>query len=256
MSYPNWSDLDNESIIPPLGARKAPDIAPVALMVSCEPDMRLISKSLEEPEWKSFFNSTLIMPPEKDYSIAGPFIGAPYSVMMLESLIAKGAKTVLVIGWCGAVREDLEVGDILLPEKAIVDEGTSKNYKKLDENNPLTNPDIKLLKRLSADLTKSEISHKKIKLWTTDAIYRETQRKIAWYRDLGVDAVEMECSALFAVAEYRKISLAAILVVSDSVASKDWDPGFRYKRFKDARESVCKAVLRFAEAVSYQRASS
>jgi purine-nucleoside phosphorylase len=247
MSYPNWSDLDSESIVPPLGTRKTPDINPMALMVSCEPDMRMISKSLGEPEWKNFFNSTIMMPPEKDYTIAGPFIGAPYSVMLLESLIAKGAKTVLVIGWCGAVREDLEVGDILLPEKAIVDEGTSKNYKKLDENNPFTVPDIKLLKRLSAKLTKSEVSHKKITLWTTDAIYRETQRKIAWYRDLGVDAVEMECSALFAVAEYRKISLAAILVVSDSVASKNWDPGFRYKRFKDSRKSVCETALKFVE---------
>ena len=137
MNYQNWSDLDNESIVPPLGARKAPDIGPVALMVSCEPDMRMVSKSLGDPEWKTFFNSTIIMPSKKDYTVAGPFIGAPYSVMLLESLIAKGATTVLVIGWCGAVREDFEVGDILLPKKAIVDEGTSEHYKKLDENFPI-----------------------------------------------------------------------------------------------------------------------
>jgi purine-nucleoside phosphorylase len=245
MSYQNWSDLDNHSIVPPLGTRNVPDIGHFAIMVSCEPDMRMISKKLEEPEWKSFFNSSLTQVPEKNYTIAGPFIGAPYSVMLLESLISKGAKTVIVIGWCGAVRGDIEVGDILLPEKAIVDEGTSGNYKKLNTNCPVTTPDIKLVNKISEELAKSEIKHKKITLWTTDAIYRETERKIAWYRDLGADAVEMECSALFAVAEYRKISLGAILIVSDSVASKDWNPGYHYKKFKEARKAVCEFVLNF-----------
>ena len=247
MSYQNWSDLGNESIVPPLGAHKAPDISPLAVMVSCEPDMRMISKKLGNPERKTFFNSTLISVPEKQYTIAGPFIGAPYSAMILESLIAKGAKKIVVIGWCGAVREDLNVGDILLPEKAIVDEGTSQNYKKLDETFPVSDPDTSLLESLSDNLRKLDIKHKKITLWTTDAIYRETERKIAWYRDMGAEAVEMECSALFSVAEYKKISLAAILVVSDSVASKDWDPGFRYQRFKEARKSVCDSVIKFAE---------
>ena len=67
------------------------------------------------------------------------------------------------------------------------------------------------------------------------------------FRKCGAQAVEMECSALFSVAQYRKVSIAGLLVVSDSVASKDWDPGFRKKQIKLARETACESVMTFAK---------
>ncbi|OGR28642.1 MAG: purine-nucleoside phosphorylase [Desulfobacterales bacterium RIFOXYA12_FULL_46_15] len=247
MNYPTWSDLNNESIVPPLGARRAPDIGPVALLVSCEPDIKLITAALDKPVTLPFFNSALIAPRDKGISVAGPFIGAPYAAMLLDSLIARGAKKVLVVGWCGAVTDELNVGDILLPSRAIVDEGTSRNYKHLDEALPVSVPDLKLLQQLSAYLSFSGISHKKQGIWTTDAIYRETKKKVAFFRNLGAKAVEMECSALFSVAEYHKISIAGLLIVSDSVASKVWNPGFRNKTFKQARKAACEAMMKFSE---------
>ncbi len=247
MNYPTWSDLSDESIIPPLGARRAPDIGPVALMVSCEPDMKLMTAASDHSPTIPFFNSTLITHKDKGISVAGPFMGSPYAAMLLESLIARGARKVLVVGWCGAVTDELKVGDILLPSRAIVDEGTSRNYKRLDESLPVSVPDVKLVQQLSDYLASSEIVHEKAGIWTTDAIYRETKKKVAFFRDLGAKAVEMECSALFSVAEYRKISIAGLLIVSDSVASRTWDPGFRNKTFKQSRKAACKAMLEFSE---------
>ena len=251
MNYPTWSDLSNASIIPPLGARQAPDISPVAVLVSCGPDMKLITAAVDHPVTVPFFNSALITQINRDkgISVAGPFMGAPYGAMLLESLIARGAKKILVVGWCGAVTDELAVGDIVLPTRAIVDEGTSRNYKNLDDALPVSVPDLKLLEQLSDYLTSSGIAHEKAGIWTTDAIYRETQKKVEYFRSLGASAVEMECSALFSVAEYRKVSLAALLVVSDSVASRVWDPGFRNKTFKQARKAACKAMMEFSEVL-------
>ncbi|MCP4719706.1 MAG: nucleoside phosphorylase [Desulfobacteraceae bacterium] len=247
MNYPTWSDLNNESIVPPLGARHAPDIGPVAVLVSTEPDIRYLRATLPKPKTQSFFMGTL-MTPEKGFSIAGPYIGAPYGVMLLESLIARGARDIIVLGWCGAVTPDLTCGDLLIPDHALVDEGTSCNYKVLDKELPCSVPNQKLSDRLSAHLIARGLTPQRHPIWTTDAIYRETLQKVAWFRDSGAFAVEMECSALFAVAEYRKVNIAALLVVSDSLASEsgDWDPGFRKKTFKAARKSACKSVLSFA----------
>lgn len=249
MSYPTLSDLNNDSIIPPMGARRSPDIGPVAVMVSCEPDFKLITSLAATPKAMSFFTSTLMTTAgcDKGISIVGPFIGAPYGAMLLESLIARGANKVIVMGWCGAVTDRLSIGDIILPCKAIVDEGTSCNYKHLDKEVPVSAPDLKFLDQLSGHLATNKIDFQKAMVWTTDAIYRETKNKVAHFRDIGAKAVEMECSALFSVAEYRKIRIAGILVVSDSVASKDWDPGFRKERFKLARKNVCESVLTFAQ---------
>jgi purine-nucleoside phosphorylase len=255
MSYPTWSDLNNESIVPPLGGRRAHDIGPVAVMAACEPDIRLIKSNLPNPKVTPFFTSTLITSDagiksgsvDKGICVAGPFIGAPYAVMLLESLIAKGADTIFFLGWCGAVTQEHNVGDLIIPESAIVDEGTSGNYKILDEVLPVSTPDKALSDQLSGYLTSREIAHKKATLWTTDAIYRETPNKVARYRELGAEAVEMECSALFSVAEFRKVKIACLLVVSDSVASKDWDPGFRKKQFKKARLTACESIMSFAK---------
>ncbi|OGR60443.1 MAG: purine-nucleoside phosphorylase [Desulfobacula sp. RIFOXYB2_FULL_45_6] len=250
MNYPTWSDLSSESIIPPLGARRVPDIGTVAVMVSCEPDMKLITAAAASNFVSvPFFNSALITSINRDkgISVAGPFIGAPYSVMLLESLIARGAKRIIMVGWCGAVTDKLNVGDILLPTSAIVDEGTSKDYKHLDTDVPVSTPDMGLLEQLSEHLISAGITHQKDRIWTTDAIYRETEKKVAFFRNLGALAVEMECSALFSVAEYRKISIAGLLIVSDSVASTTWDPGFRNKIFKQARKAACEAILGFSK---------
>ncbi len=252
MNYPTWSDLSDESLIPPLGARQVPDIGPVALMVSCEPDIRLITAAMDHPVTVPFFNSTLIthIKGDKGISVAGPFIGAPYAAMLLESLITRGAKKVIVIGWCGAVTDLLNVGDILLPSKAIVDEGTSKNYKHLDPELPVSAPDLELLGQLSGYLASSGVAHEKGVVWTTDAIYRETKKKVEFFKYLGASAVEMECSALFSVAEYRNISIAGLLIVSDSVASKTWEPGFRNKKFKQARKTSCEVIMSFITKLS------
>ncbi|CCK80380.1 nucleoside phosphorylase [Desulfobacula toluolica] len=251
MNYPTWSDLNNESIVPPLGSYRSHDIGSVAVMISCEPDLRFIKSNVAIAKAVPFFTSTLMTlnGSHKGACITGPFIGAPYAAMLLESLIAKGADKIVVVGWCGAVTDQFDVGDIILPSMAIVDEGTSANYKVLDKNMPHSIPDVALTDQLADQLTAEGIDFKRATIWTTDAIYRETHNKVAYFRQLGARAVEMECSALFSVAEYRKVGIAGLLVVSDSVASKDWDPGFRKKQFKRARQNACKSVMTFAKAL-------
>jgi purine-nucleoside phosphorylase len=213
--------------------------------------MRLLGSNFVKPRSTPFFTSTLITRDngDKGLSIVGPFIGAPYGAMLLESLIAKGATRIVVLGWCGAVSDELAVGDILLVEQAIVDEGTSANYRVLDEKIPCSCPDTGFMEQFSDHLIASGVEFKRAVVWTTDAVYRETRNKVAWFRNLGALAVEMECSALFSVARYRNVSIAGLLVVSDSVASNHWDPGFRNKQFKQARKTACESVMRFAESM-------
>jgi purine-nucleoside phosphorylase len=253
MNYPTWSDLNNDAIVPPLGARQAPDIGPAAMLVSTEPDIRYLRTTLKNPKTQGFFMGSLMTPDTQPngFSVAGPYIGAPYGVMLLDSLIAKGAKQIVVLGWCGGLTPDLACGDLVIPEYAIVDEGTSCSYTVLDRQLPCTRPDQHLSDQLAAHLTDSGVKASRLPIWTTDAIYRETPQKVAWFKEKGAFAVEMECSALFAVAAYRKVKITALLVVSDSLASGsgEWNPGFRKKTFKAARKSACTSVLSFVEKV-------
>ena len=248
MSYPTWSDLNSPSIVPPLGQRKAKSVGPAALMVSADPDMGLIRQGFGKWQSRAFFNSSLLIKEEDPLgaSVTGPFIGAPYGVMLLESLIAKGARTVIVLGWCGGLSPDLVPGDLLVVKTALVDEGTSRHYMDLSGDLPAVNADAGLTETLAATLKTAGLkAHSQATIWTTDAIYRETPEKVSWYKDQGACAVEMECSALFAAADFRKIPIAALLVVSDSLGQADgtWDPGFNKKRFKTMRKQACGVAM-------------
>ena len=62
------------------------------------------------------------------FSLIGPFMGAPYAAMLLETIISWGIKETVFLGWCGAVSPDVHIGDIIMPDFAYIDDGTSKNY--------------------------------------------------------------------------------------------------------------------------------
>src|SRR5204863_1625058 len=59
--------------------------------------------------------------------IASP-MGAPMAVMLLEQLIALGARRLLYLGFCGALAPSYRIGDLFLPTQAIREEGTSYHY--------------------------------------------------------------------------------------------------------------------------------
>lgn len=55
-------------------------------------------------------------------------MGASLNVMRLEREIAWGIKQVIAIGTCCGLQKDLSLGDIIVCEKSIRDEGTSHHY--------------------------------------------------------------------------------------------------------------------------------
>jgi uridine phosphorylase len=173
-------------------------------------------------------------------TLAGPAPGAPYAIMILEKLIALEAQIVMALGWCGSLRAEARVGDLIVPNAAYSEEGTSSHY-------PLAEPDPKpaagLCRTLQNRLTAAGLAFHLGKVWTTDAIYRETKPKVLAYGSQGMLAVEMEMSALFTVAQYRGVPLAGLLVVSDELFTLTWRHGLREDRFHRRRQQAITAAL-------------
>jgi uridine phosphorylase len=252
MNWPTWLDLNEASLVPPLGNRQAPDLGHVAVMVSTLADLGWIQSAMVAEPSVPFFLSRLIKKDGHGVCIAGPFVGSPYAAMILESLAAKGVGQVIVLGWCGGLSADVQAGDLIVPDLALVDEGTSQNYAVLDPVAPSSCPHDGLSSQLSTYLDTLNLDRPVTRgpVWTTDAIYRETPKKVAWFRNQGAVAVEMECSALFSIAGFRNIQVTALLVVSDSLAAGTWEPGFKRQRFKEGREIACRAAIEFARTLA------
>ena len=233
-----------DAIVNPAKTKSTPDIGPVAVIAAAETDLFLLCElfNLNQDEYRQLFTSRLYVPNSSSDGVclAGPGIGAPYAAMVLETLICWGARQFIFLGWCGAVSENVTIGELILPTAALVDEGTTQHY--VEPASGQTEPALTMLSVVKQVLKDNRIDFHLGKIWTTDAVYRETPEKVGNFQQQGILAVEMEVSALFSVAQFRQVELGAMLVVSDELSSFKWQPGFKNKRFVAGRQTACRMV--------------
>jgi uridine phosphorylase len=163
------------------------------------------------------------------------FIGAAAAAFIMEELIACGAKQFLEVGIAGGLQPSLSLGDIVVVTEAIRDEGTSHHYfpadVKVESTERLRTAVINVLKEAKAQYHVGLV-------WTTDGVYRETKGKLRKFRSQGVLAVDMESSALFAVAKHRNVEIASMQVISDILSEEQWHPAFRKQEVRKGTENA------------------
>lgn len=153
-------------------------------------------------------------------SVCSPGVGAPLAAVAVEELIALGARKFVLCGGAGALQPDLELGRLVLVEQALRDEGLSHHYLPANSKVAVSPSALgavdQALRKMGADFVRGLT-------WTTDALYRETPSRIARRREQGALTVEMECAAVLAVAQYRKVPLVPLLFCGDTLATEAWD---------------------------------
>jgi len=233
----------SEGIIQPRKGKEDPTLSPDVLMVMIPGELQFLAR--ETGAVKTVFSNMRLYDlyrAQEDASVtlAGPFIGAPHAAMGMEKLIAMGARRIMVLGWCGSLQPFLKVGDLVIPSHALSEEGTSRHYPTAFRNPP---SDAELNRMLETSLKEKKTPFTKGPIWTTDAIYRETPGKVKAYQQQNILAVEMEISALLAVASFRSVQMAALLVVSDELFELKWRPGFSSSQLKKRSRTAAEVLL-------------
>lgn len=144
-------------------------------------------------------------------------LGAPAATQLLDWLISYGVKEVLAVGIAGALI-DLPENAMFLPTQAIRDEGTSFHYM---EPGQFIDLNTQFIKKVEAQLDRLDLEYDEITTWMTDGFFRETPKKVAYFRQLGASVVEMECAGMAACAQFRKVDFTQILFTADSLADMD-----------------------------------
>jgi uridine phosphorylase len=236
-----------EVIIEPRRIPGDPKIDHPILLVLFEPYLELVRNVLKfkKSAWKSLrFPSMSYCTMEvegKPLSLFGAPLGSPQAALVLERLIAMGAEKVIAFGCCGSLQPTLMTGDLVIPTHALSEEGTSAHYPLPDGLE--AKADDRLTQSLGKKCHEKKLPWIAGRVWTTDAIFRETREKVRRYGQMDILAVEMEMAALFTVAVYRKISLGGLMVVSDELAGSKWKTGFLNPFFWLASRKAAKAVV-------------
>lgn len=226
-------------IVQPVSSRHNPKLGPLAIMAATEADFQALRRRMDLPHGCKLFLSRVCYcedDPGKP-ALVGPVMGAPYAVMLMEVLRVWGIGKMIFYGWCGSIISRYRSGDILLPDSAVIDEGTSQHYQQ--ETGSTVYPQDGLRRALSAVFDSRSIPHHGGLVWSTDGIFRETPYRVKRFRKLGAVAVDMELSALLSAASFHAIPLAAVLAVSDELFDLKWRPGFKGRAFKASRTLIC-----------------
>nr|WP_294491678.1 nucleoside phosphorylase [uncultured Anaerosporobacter sp.] len=148
------------------------------------------------------------------------YVGAAGCVAVIEEVFAMGADKLILFGTCGVLDASIEDCSIIIPNKAVRDEGTSFHYAKPSDeivvNKKYIDEFVDILKEFECRYTIG-------KVWTTDGIYRETRGKVNSRKQAGCLCVDMECSAVAALAEFREKEVFQFFYAADNLDNETWD---------------------------------
>jgi uridine phosphorylase len=162
-------------------------------------------------------------------------MGGPSAAIVLHELIALGARRLIRTGTCGALAPGLALGDLIVARESICADGASRA--------------LGASERCAADPTLAKSLLRAARAQVGDPTRRDPTRRVHAGAVMSVDlfydphaprhppdalAIEMEAAALFAVGAGAAVSVACVLVVTDTFESNDPHPPTRTRIDEDS----------------------
>jgi len=146
-------------------------------------------------------------------------VGSPACAGNLDLFHAMGITKVMFCGGGGVLDKNIEVGQVLVVDGAIRDEGFSYHY--IEPSRYIyTNPET--TENIVKYLENNSIPYIRGLTWTTDAMFRETADIIAQRKEEGAKIVEMEQAGCIAVSQFRGFAYGALIYGGDDVSQDEW----------------------------------
>lgn len=172
--------------------------------------------------------------------------GAPQAVCTVETLHALGVKELLVVGLCGAFGEEIQVCDVLLPRRIRSEEGASRHYFAAPD---MAAPDSPWSEEFVMEFLRGRgLTVKQADTVTTDAVYRQTFRKEACWREMGFSGVDMEASAMVNLCRYYGMKSTVLFMASDKHPATEGAPAWNWgnSSFRESQDAFLLACVSLA----------
>ncbi len=153
-------------------------------------------------------------------SVQGTGMGIPsISIYAHELIVDYGARRLIRIGTCGALRRDMALGDVILAQAACTD--SSMNKLRFGGCDFAATASFGLLSRAHEAARKRGIHVRVGSVLTSDTFYGDDPDSWKLWARYGVLAVEMETAALYTIAAGLGVEALSILTVSDNLATTE-----------------------------------
>lgn len=138
-------------------------------------------------------------------------IGGPSTAIAVEELRNLEVKTLIRIGSCGALQNNIKLGDLVIASGAIRSEGTSNTY--IEKSYPAV-PDTDILMSLIKCAQELNYVYHCGIIRSHDSFYTDNEEEIdKFWAEKNVLASDMESAALMVIGSLRGLKNASILNV-------------------------------------------
>ncbi|OJF09778.1 purine-nucleoside phosphorylase [Couchioplanes caeruleus] len=167
-------------------------------------------------------------------SVQGSGMGMPSASIYSHELINEyGVKSLIRIGSCGALLDDLNLGDVIAAIGSATDSNMNRaRFDGLVDYAPVA--DFSLLRTAADVADRREIALRVGPVLAADAFYTDRPDLFDTLADYGVLAVEMESAAIYTTAARFRAKALTILTVSDHIKrGEKMDSAQREQGFSD-----------------------
>ena len=176
-------------------------------------------------------------------------VGAPSLEIATQEFATIGGRTIIRVGTCGALRAEIEPGDVIVPVAAVRRDGTADRYLSL-EHPAFADPEVYMA--LIEGCERLGYRYHLGIVCSVGSFYVGQERPVSggfWQsaadgliddlRKAGVACLEMECSALFVLARLFGMRSGAILgAVANRATNAFGDNGAEERVIHAANEAV------------------
>jgi len=217
------------------------DVGQYAIVPGPKDRLEALMKKIENPVRNfSFMEYTMYTGTYQGIKITG-INGGRFSTdtsITTEVMCHAGIKNIIRIGTCGALDENISIGDLVVVDKVIRGDGVTPYYV---DNKFQTNADKKISDTLFEVAQGMGLKVHRGTTWTTDALLRETREIVEAKRKEGAMAVDMVSSTLLTLCQIYKVCAGSILAVSDNVITGEM--GFMNPMYYMAESNLINIAL-------------
>jgi len=144
-------------------------------------------------------------------------IGGPSASIVFEELVKAGVETIVRIGTCGGLREDVVPGKVIVASASGVRKTGCATNMYADDNYPPMAPDPLLASKIYWSLRKKGIDALIGPVFSSDAFYAEAPDLARDLARLGYIGIDMETAILYYLSWMRHYRSTSILIVSNNL---------------------------------------
>ncbi|PAU76887.1 purine-nucleoside phosphorylase [Halomonas salipaludis] len=180
----------------------------------------------------------------REISVMGHGMGIPsVSIYAKELITDYDVKTLIRVGSCGAVRDDVKVRDVVIGIGACTD--SKVNRMRFNDHDFAAIADFELTRHAVDAAAAKGVPVKVGNIFSADLFYNPQTEMVELMRRYGIVGVEMEAAGLYGVAAEFGARAATVCTVSDHIVNGDsLSSTERQNTFDEMMEIALEAVLR------------